>query len=189
VAEAKVTSEPRGAIDRTEGLLDRLAAAISWVWLALIGVIGLSVILRYAFGQGRVELEELQWHLYAVGFLTGIVACVVHDRHVRVDVLRERMRPRTRDWVDFYGLLLFQLPLVALVLWSAGAFVAESFQVGERSASPGGLPLRWLLKAFLPLAFVALGAASLARLARVATRLFGQANEDASPRANPDGRP
>lgn len=180
-----MATEARKAIDRIEGFLDRLAAGISWVWLALIAVIGLAVVLRYVFGQGRVELEELQWHLYAVGFLTGIVACVVHDRHVRVDVLRERMRPRTRDWIDFYGLLLFQLPLVALVLWSAGPFVAESFQVGERSAAPGGLPFRWLLKAFLPLAFVALGAASLARLARVATRLFGRANDQAHPGERP----
>ena len=31
----------------------------------------LNVTLRYVFGQGR-ELEELQWHLYALGFLLAL---------------------------------------------------------------------------------------------------------------------
>lgn len=157
---------------RVDLLLDRAGAAISWIWLALIAVIVLSVVLRFVFGIGRIELEELQWHLYAVGFLGGIVGCAVRDRHVRVDVLRERMGPRTRQWVDFYGVLLFQIPLVLLVLWSALPFVAESFTTGEESASAGGLTHRWLLKAALPLAFAALGATSLARLRRLAHSLF-----------------
>jgi TRAP-type mannitol/chloroaromatic compound transport system permease small subunit len=156
-----------------EQRLDRVGGVIAWVWLALIAVIGIAVVLRFVFGIGRIELEELQWHLYAVGFLTGIVVCAVHDRHVRVDVLRDRMQPRTRDWVDFYGGLLLQLPLIALVLWSALPLVAESWATGERSVSAGGLPHRWLLKAALPIAFVGLGIATLTRLRRVAGRLFG----------------
>jgi TRAP-type mannitol/chloroaromatic compound transport system permease small subunit len=156
-----------------EQRLDRVSGVIAWVWLVLIAVIGIAVVLRFVFGIGRIDLEELQWHLYAVGFLTGIVACAVHDRHVRVDVLRDRMQPRTRDWVDFYGGLLLQLPLIALVLWSALPLVAESWATGERSVSAGGLPHRWLLKAALPIAFVGLGIATLTRLRRVAGRLFG----------------
>ena len=27
--------------------------------------------MRYLFGEGRVEFEEIQWHLYAIGFLLG----------------------------------------------------------------------------------------------------------------------
>ena len=156
-----------------ERVLDRLVSATSWIWLALIAVIVLAVVLRFVFGVGLIQLEELQWHLYAVGFLAGIVGCVIHDRHVRVDVLREQMAPRTRRWVDFYGVLLFQLPLVVLVLWSALPFVAESFATSEESASAGGLPYRWLLKGALPLAFFGLGAATLARLRRLFRELFG----------------
>ena len=156
----------------TDGL-DRLVAWVSWVWLALIAVIVAGVVLRAAFGIGRIELEELQGHLYAIGFLFGIVGCVARDRHVRVDVLRERFSPRTRDWVELYGVLLFQIPLVILVLWSAIPLVAESYLTAEKSASAGGLPFRFVLKAFLPLCFGLLGLASLLRLAEVAGRLFG----------------
>ena len=154
-------------------LLDRLVDGLSWIWVLLMGLIGVSVVLRYAFGAGRVDLEELQWHLYAAGFLTGIVACARHDRHVRVDVLRERMTARSRAWIDFYGLLLLQFPFLLLVLWSAGPFVLDSFVTQERSAAAGGLPFRWILKAVLPVAFLVLTATSLTRLAEVMETLFG----------------
>ena len=159
--------------DRIETRMDRLTSLISWVWLALIALIVLTVVLRYAFGSGRIELEELEWHLYAIGFLMGIAACASHDRHVRVDVFRERMMPRTRAWIDLYGILLLQIPFLALVLWSAAPFVADSFAVGERSSAAGGLPYRWILKAFLPISVLLLSAATGARLIRVLDLLFG----------------
>lgn len=168
------SSDSDAMLSRTERVIDWIANALSWVWLALIGIIGAAVVLRFAFGIGRIELEELQWHLYAVGFLAGIFGCAVHDRHVRVDVLRERFAPRARDWIDLYGILLLQLPFIALVLWSAWPWLVESFATGERSAAAGGLPLRWILKGVLPLSFLLLGLATLSQLARVSRRLFGE---------------
>jgi TRAP-type mannitol/chloroaromatic compound transport system permease small subunit len=169
---------PRGFVAQTEAALDRLGSLLSWVWLALIGVIMLAVILRFVFGIGRIELEELQWHLYAVGFLFGIVGCAVRDRHVRVDVFRERLSPRARDWVDFYGVLLFQIPVVFFVLWSAIPLVTESFSTGETSSAAGGLPYRFILKAMLPVSFMLLGVASLTRFAEISRRLFSEEHEN-----------
>jgi TRAP-type mannitol/chloroaromatic compound transport system permease small subunit len=164
--------EPRETPAKIERALDRLVTGASWIWLVLVAVIVAGVLLRALFGLGRIELEELQWHLYAVGFLVGIVGCVVHDRHVRVDVFREGMNARRRDWVDLYGLLLFQLPFLVLVLWSGLPLVVESFVSGERSSSAGGLPHRWILRSALPLSFALLLAASMARTRAVARRLF-----------------
>jgi TRAP-type mannitol/chloroaromatic compound transport system permease small subunit len=168
---ANDAGDPPAPVERG---LDRLVTAASWIWLVLVGVIVAGVLLRTLFGVSRIELEELQWHLYAVGFLVGIVGCVIHDRHVRVDVFREGMPARRRDWVDLYGLLLFQLPFLVLVLWSGIPLVAESFATNERSSSAGGLSHRWILKSALPLTFALLLAASLARTRAVARRLFGR---------------
>src|SRR6056297_27871 len=74
--------------------------AVSWLWVVLVAIIVLNVTLRYAFGEGRVELEELQWHLYAVGFLIGFAYCLVYDSHVRVDVFHARFRLRTKAWIE-----------------------------------------------------------------------------------------
>jgi len=174
-----MSDEMTRAATRIEAGLSRLAQLVSWIWLALMSLIGLTVVLRYAFGVNRIELEELEWHLYAVGFLTGIFACAAHDRHVRVDVFRERMSARLRAWVDLYGILLLQLPFLALVLWSALPFVIDSYVSTEESASAGGLPLRWLLKAYLPVAVALLALASSARLLRVFDALFGNPDSEA----------
>ena len=44
-------------------VLDRIirtiGSGISWIWLVLIAVIMLNVTMRYAFGQGRIEFEEI----------------------------------------------------------------------------------------------------------------------------------
>lgn len=156
-----------------DALLDRLVSATSWLWLVLVAIIVGGVVLRTLFGISRIELEELQWHLHAFGFLVGIVGCAVLDRHVRVDVFREGMNARRRDWVDLYGLLLFQLPFFVLILWSAVPLVAESFATAERSTSAGGLGGRWLFKSALPVTAVLLIAATLAATRRVVARLFG----------------
>ena len=174
------STEPRPSESRSDAGLARLAGFVSWIWLVLMAVIVSAVVLRFVFGIGRIELEELQWHLYAVGFLMGIVACAVRDRHVRVDVFRERMSARTRAWIDLYGILLLQLPFLALVGWSALPFVIDSFAVGERSSSAGGLPYRWILKASLPIAFALLFVAALSKLRDVWRRLMG--GSAASPR-------
>ena len=157
-----------------EDRIARVSAFVSWIWLALILLIVLTVVLRFVFDTGRIEFEELEWHLYAAGFLIGIVTCASQDRHVRVDVFREKMSTRTLAWIDLYGIFLFQIPFIALVLSSALPFVADSFATGEESAAAGGLPYRWLLKSLVPISFIMLGLATLARLLRVIHALFGE---------------
>ena len=131
-----------------------------------MGVIVLNVVMRYAFGEGRVEFEEIQWHLYAVGFLVGLATCMSSDNHIRVDVFHERMSLKWQAWIELYGLLLMFFP-----------FVEYSFAIDEISDAPGGLPYRWMIKSVLPISMILLILAGLGRLLRVTSYLFG------SPRA------
>ncbi|HSG89402.1 MAG TPA: TRAP transporter small permease subunit [Pseudomonadales bacterium] len=181
---------------RVDALQLRLGAALSWIWLLLLAVIVLNVVLRYVFGEGRIELEELQWHLYAVGFLSALALAVTTDDHVRVDVVHERLAPRTRAWIELYGTLLLLGPFLALVLIHSVPFVVSAWQTGEVSQAPGGLPMRWAIKAMLPIGFALLAVAALARLTRVTALLFGfpaprppAPSAEASPPASSDGMP
>ncbi|MFP6605583.1 MAG: C4-dicarboxylate ABC transporter permease, partial [Myxococcota bacterium] len=63
-------------------LVRRVGDAASWLWLVLLGVVVLNVVLRYLFGEGRIEFEEIQWHLYATGFLIALGYAVESDDHV-----------------------------------------------------------------------------------------------------------
>jgi TRAP-type mannitol/chloroaromatic compound transport system permease small subunit len=153
-------------------MLRAVGEAASWLWLVLLCIIVFNVLARYLFGAGRVELEELQWHVYSLGFLLGLSYAFASDNHIRVDVLHERFRPRVQAWLELYGIVLLLLPFIALVLFYAVPFTWRAWQIGEVSGAPGGLPMRWLIKAVLPLAFGLLLLAALSRLSRVWAFLF-----------------
>jgi TRAP-type mannitol/chloroaromatic compound transport system permease small subunit len=72
------------------------------------------------------------------------------DSHVRIDLVRERLGPRARAWIEILGIVFFLLPFCALVIIYGADFAAVSFAQGEGSASGGGLGHRWIIKAALP---------------------------------------
>lgn len=152
------------AIDRVLTAVGRLA---SWLWVVLLAVIIVNVTLRYLFQQGRIELEELQWHINAVAFLLAIAYAYRVDAHIRIDLVSNRLPARVQAWIELYGTLLLLLPFVGAVLVFSWPFLAHSWQVSEISSSPGGLPFRWLLKGVLPAAFLLLLAAIASRLSRL----------------------
>ena len=162
---------------RLDHAVRAIGDAVSWIWALLLFTIVANVTLRYVFGAGRIEFEELQWHLYSVGFLCGLSYCVQADAHVRVDVLRERLSPRMQAWIELYGILLLLLPFVALVVVFGVPFALEAFERSEVSQSPGGLPYRWVIKSMLPLGFALLALSAVARLLRAGAALFGSAAE------------
>ena len=152
------------AVDRA---LSTIGRAASWLWVVLLAVIIVNVTLRYLFREGRIELEELQWHINALAFMLAIAYAYRVDAHIRIDLVSNRLRPRAQAWVEFYGTLLFLVPFIAAVLAFSWDFVAHSWAASEISASPGGLPFRWFLKGALPAAFLLLLAAVLSRLSRL----------------------
>lgn len=157
---------------RIDPILVWTGHSISWVWLLLLFTIVFNVVLRYVFGEGRIELEEIQWHIYSVGFLLGIGYTFQVDGHVRVDVIHERLPERLQAWLELYGILLCVLPFTALVLIFSAPFIATSYELGEVSASPGGLPFRWLIKSVLFIGFALLLLAAISRLSRIWAYLF-----------------
>jgi TRAP-type mannitol/chloroaromatic compound transport system permease small subunit len=165
---------PRTAVsDVLEAIVRFFGKLFSWIWVPLMLLVGSNVLLRYYFGTNIIALEELQWHLYAAGFMIGLSYCVLHDGHVRVDVLAELWHPRTRGWIEVAGIVLFLLPFCYFVLSYAWPFVERSYLIKEVSAAPNGLPMRWVIKSFILLAFVLLAMAAVARLLRTLSMLTG----------------
>ena len=156
-------------VDRFVGWVGEAASAL---WLVLVMVIVVQVVARYAFGIGSIAMEELQWHIYAIGFMLGLSFTEMRERNVRIDVLAERFRPRARLWIELFGLLLLFLPLTLFVLWSSVPFFWSSYQLNETSAAASGLPYRWFLKSFIITAFALLALVGLGRLTRVWSALM-----------------
>src|SRR5690606_40821911 len=88
------------------------------------------------------------------------------DEHGRVDISYQRRSPARRALVSLLGTLRCLLPTGVLVLVLSWDYVSKSWQILEGSASPGGLPLVFVLKSLLlvaPLLLVLQGIAEALR--------------------------
>lgn len=131
----------------------------------------LLVVLRYAFSEGAIALQEAVVYLHGTLFLLGIPYALRHDEHVRVDVLSGRLGARGRAIVDLAGHLLLLTPLCLAILALSLPYVAASWRVLEGSSEVGGLPFVFLLKSLLPLMALLTLAQGLAEAGRAWARL------------------
>ena len=153
--------------------LDNVVLMFSCLWLAVVGVILVSVLSRYVFSEGSVTMEEIQWHISSMAWLVGLSYAFIHDSHVRVDVVHERLSLRRQVWIELLGLVLLALPFLVIGVYMGWPYFHESWLQGEVSQAPAGLPYRWGMKFFLPLAFFLLTIAALSRLFKCTALLFG----------------
>jgi len=152
--------------DFLDNLVRSIGNVVCGVNVFLIAAIIGNVALRYGFSNGQVWIEELQWHLYAVGVMMGLSYAQVNDSHIRVDILHARFSDRTKRVVEIIGILLFVLPFVWVVFYHSLDFVYDAWRTNERSDAPLGLPYRWIIKGFIPLSFGLLGLSIFSRLIR-----------------------
>lgn len=165
---------PRTRIsDVIEAVIERIAWVVNWIWPLLVVIIVATVGMRYITQGNTVWIEEVQWHLYAIGFMLGIGYAIQHDTHVRVDVLAANFRPRVRAVIEIAMIVLILFPLVYVIIAHAIPFVERSWVRNETSSAPGGLRNRWAIKAVIIAAFALIGIAAFARLMRVCAFLFG----------------
>ncbi|MDP6189374.1 MAG: TRAP transporter small permease subunit [Gammaproteobacteria bacterium] len=146
--------------------IKRISNIIAWTYVLLIIAIISQIVLRRGFHAGLIALEELQWHLYAIGVMFGMAYTQVLDKHVRVDLLHQNMTLRTQQWVEIMGILLLAIPFIGTLFLNSFDFVYESWRVSERSWSPSGLAFTWAIKAVIPLSCGLLLLAFVSRLAR-----------------------
>lgn len=168
--------------DALDAFIDWSGRLTSWLVLALVLLIAVQVGLRYTVNLGAVWAQELEWHLLAVISLWGLAYTQKHDAHVRVDILYQSFRERTRQWIELFSAAFVMAPLAFYFAWLSLRFVMQSYGTGEISADPGGLTHRWILKTFLISGFVLLGIQSIALALRNAALVFnrGKGADDAA---------
>lgn len=152
-------------ISAIERFIDRVGRATSWLTLAIVVLMATNVVLRYLFSYGSVWAQELEWHLLAPLILFAIAYAMLKGEHVRVDVLYAGFSERNKALVNAVSALLC-LAISLLVIWFSIKYVQQSYVIDEKSADPGGLTHRWVLKALIPIGFVLLALQSLAELVK-----------------------
>ena len=144
--------------------------------LLLVVNVFYDVVMRYLFNDVSIGLQELEWHLYSMIFLFGVAYALKADAHVRVDIVYERLPLRQRALIDIIGTVLLLWPFCFLVASYGVGFAYESYDLGETSGDPGGLPHRWVIKGMIALAFVCVLISSVGFLLRSVNQFLGFSN-------------
>lgn len=139
-------------VTRIEGLVEALGSLARACVLLLVLLVSFDVLMRYLFDFSPVALQELEWYLISPIALLGIAYTLKHRQDVRVDFLYEKLSVKTKAAVDlFSGIATAAIGFYIAHL--AFKYSLQSYYMGEGSPDPGGLPYRFLVKAFLPLGF------------------------------------
>jgi len=151
-----------------------IGKTVSYLYPVLVAIVVVNVGLRYIFGLGLIEFEEIQWHIYAAAFLLGFAWTYAEDGHVRVDLFRDRFSARRKAWIELLGCVLFLFPFTAIVAYHSFDFFWQSWLLKESSDVPSGLPARYVIKFILSASLVMLCAQSVASAINSALFLAGR---------------
>lgn len=149
------------AVDRINSWVGRFAAlAVFGVTLAVL----YEVVARGAFGQATLWSNETTIYLSAVAYLIGGGYAAAHRRHVRIDLIYERLSPKLRAGLDFFTFIFFLLYVGALI-WVGTTMGWTSLQQSEGTGTPWNPPI-WPVKLAIPIAAVLLLLQGIANLLR-----------------------
>jgi TRAP-type mannitol/chloroaromatic compound transport system permease small subunit len=136
--------------DAIDAVNDWIGRAFAWLVLGMVLTEFVVVLSRYVFGLGSTIMQESIVYMHATVFLVCAGYALVHNGHVRCDILYAVMTPRTRAIVDIAGTLVFLLPMCALVWWMSWPYVEASWAVMEISQEGRlGIPAVFLLKTLI----------------------------------------
>jgi TRAP-type mannitol/chloroaromatic compound transport system permease small subunit len=143
-------------------VIDRINAVVGHVmaWLCLVLVLNtfLVVVLRYAFNLGEPWMTETYIYTHAYIFLLGAGYTLLHDGHVRIDLIYAGASPRYKATINLIGTIVFALPVMWLFYTKGIDFFWRSFSRLETSPEAGGIPALYVVKAAIPVMAVLLGA-------------------------------
>lgn len=148
------------AIDTLNEHVGRL---VYWCILIMVLVSAGNAMSRYALNMASNAWLELQWYLFAVVFLLCSGYTLLHNEHIRIDVVSSRLSRRTQVWVDVFGILLFLLPMSLFIMWLSWPIFMNAWTSGEISGSAGGL-IRWPARLLVPLGFFLLSVQGISEL-------------------------
>ena len=137
-------------------LNERVGQVVAWVVMMLVLVVFVDVVMRYIFNTSFVFTQELEWHLFGFIFLIGAGYTLLHDGHVRVDIIYQRLGARGRAWTNLIGVIFFLLPGCIMVIITSWKFMYNAWSIMEGSPDPGGIPFRFLLKGTITAGFILL---------------------------------
>jgi len=140
------------AIDATN---DRVGKLTYWLILVAVLISTANALARYSLDLSSNAWLEIQWYLFSAVFLFCAGYTLLHNQHVRIDIISSRFSKRVQAWIDIFGTVFFLLPMAMLILWLSWPVFVDAFRSNEVSSNAGGLAV-WPARLMLPLGFLLL---------------------------------
>lgn len=151
-----------------------LGAFVAWITLIPLIVVSVyDIVGRQFFNTGSTRLQELEWHFFLALVMLSLGSAYVADAHVRIDLVRDRLAPRARAWIEVLGCVSIIVPFCLLLIVYGGELALGALATGERSRAALGLPMRWIIMSTLPFGGLLLLLAGLSTAVRSGAFLLG----------------
>lgn len=165
-------------ISRTiDAINERTGRALLWLVLVMVLVSAGNASSRYLFNIASNAWLELQWYLFAAVFLGCAGYALLHNSHIRIDVVSSRLSRRAQLWIEICGTVFFLLPVSLYVLWLSLPMFVNAWVSNEVSSNAGGL-VRWPARLMVPLGFFLLSLQGVSELIKRVAMLRGVIPED-----------
>lgn len=148
--------------------LDRFAewtgTLLCWLILALVAVVVMEVVRRYALNDPSIWAYDVSYMLYGTVFMLGAAVTLRYHGHIRTDLFFARWPPRVQAMVDVAFYALFFFPGILLFLVAGWDKAYHAFSIMERAMASPWRPLLFPYRAVIPLTAVLLIAQGISEL-------------------------
>ena len=150
-----------GIIDKTSDITGK---CVSFLTLGLVGFISYDVFMRYIFNAPTEWSTELSTYVFGTLWLLGGAYGMLHNAHVKLDVVYEHFPERIKAIMDVITFPIF-LILTGVMLWVGVDFAVAAWLRLEHSNTVWGPPI-YLVKTMIPLGALLIILQGLVKLVR-----------------------
>jgi len=132
-------------------VIDIVSIFLIYILLLMIGLIILTIFLRYFFSIGSIVIQELIMYFHASIFMLGISYTYKENSHVKIDIFYNKLSKKNKIILSLIGDVLLIIPVAVFIILISFDMVSSSWNILEGSSEAGGLNLVFILKSLIPL--------------------------------------
>lgn len=144
---------------------ETVGRVVSCLVVAITLIVVYDITARNVFGMPTQWVFELTKQLYAAHFILLGGYALLHDSHIRVEVVREHLSERLKHILEIIGYTVFFFPFIAVILWYGWRFAMRSWAAGETTWGVFQMPV-YPIKSAIVVAAVLLVIQALAQFVR-----------------------
>jgi len=135
----------------TEQIMNIISKLLVYILLSMIGLVILTIFLRYFFSIGSISIQELIMYFHASIFMLGISYTYKENSHVKIDIFYNKLSEKNKTILTLIGVILLIIPFAIFIIFISFDMVSSSWSIFEGSSEAGGLDLVFILKSLIPL--------------------------------------